>query len=59
MITRVPVGARPAAIAEAPPRPIEDARPMRERNYDRSCIWRLALGALGLFWVCVLILLMS
>jgi hypothetical protein len=32
---------------------------MRERHNDRAGFWRLAFGALGLFWVCVLILLMG
>jgi len=31
---------------------------MRERNPDRARFARLALGMLGLFWVCVLLLLM-
>jgi len=40
------------------PQPSEKAFPVRERNTDRSRIARLALGMLGLFWVCVLLLLM-
>ena len=38
--------------------PSEEAFPMRERNTDRARLARLALGMLGLFWVCVLLLLM-
>jgi hypothetical protein len=59
MIPGVPAGARAAATAEDPPSPTEEPRTMRERHNDRAGFWRLALGALGLFWVCVLILLMG
>jgi hypothetical protein len=38
--------------------PAEDSRAMLERHNDRAHFWRLVLGMLGLFWVCVLILLM-
>jgi hypothetical protein len=38
--------------------PTEEACAVRERHTDRSYLWRLALGVLGLFWVCVLVLLM-
>ena len=38
--------------------PSEDSRAMLERHNDRAHFWRLALGTLGLLWVCVLILLM-
>jgi hypothetical protein len=42
-----------------PTAPAEDPCAMRERRSDRPGFWRLALGALGLFWVCVLLVLMS
>jgi hypothetical protein len=32
--------------------------PWREREDARSRHWRLLIGGLGLFWVCVLLLLM-
>jgi hypothetical protein len=32
---------------------------MRERRNHRAGFWRLALGALGLFWVGVLLVLMG
>ena len=31
----------------------------RERHNYRARVWRFALGALGLFWVCVMLLLAS
>lgn len=39
--------------------PTEEARSMSERRADRARFWRLALGALGLFWIFVLLWLMS
>jgi hypothetical protein len=38
--------------------PTEDAFAMGDRRPDRAGLARLALGTLGLFWVCVLLLLM-
>ena len=39
--------------------PSEDASAMRVRQDRRARFWRLALGILGLFWICVLLLLMG
>ena len=38
--------------------PSEKACPMRQRRPGRAHFGRLALGALGLFWVCLLLVLM-
>ena len=57
MTTRPKAGAGAAAAADLTS-PAEDACPMSERHSRRAGFWRLVLGALGLFWVCVLILLM-
>jgi len=38
--------------------PTEEASVMRERRKPSAPFWRLAVGALGLFWVGVLLLLM-
>ena len=57
MTTRSKTGAREAAAADLS-RPTDEAFPVAERHSHRAGFWRLVLGALGLFWVCVLLLLM-
>ena len=44
--------------SQAQSEPTEETVARRERHYTRARIWRLALGTLGLFWVCVLLVLM-
>ena len=44
--------------SQAVSEPTEETDAMRERRNDRAHLWRLALGTLGLFWVCVLLVLM-
>ena len=39
--------------------PSEEVFAMRERRNDRAHLWRLSFGALGLFWVGVLLVLMG
>ena len=52
MTSRVRVA--PTAHAEI----TDEAIAVIERHNFRARFWRLALGALGLFWVCALLLLM-
>jgi hypothetical protein len=59
MTRQIPAAARSAAPAEHRPPPTEEACTMRERRNHRAGFWRLALGALGLFWVGVLLVLMG
>ena len=55
MTSRVQAASRAApAHVEMP----EQAAAMIERHNFRARFWRLALGGLGLFWVCALLVLM-
>lgn len=49
-----------AATRAAPPQTemTDETLAMIERHNFRSRFWRLALGGVGLFWVCALLLLM-
>ena len=47
------------AAPEGPSEMTGRTLPVPVRRYDRTCFWRVVLGALGLFWVCVLLLLMG
>ena len=59
MTQRVPAAPRAAAVPSPDAEMTDERSSVRERHNFRAGFWRLALGALGLFWVCVLLALLS